>query len=359
MLTGAACNLRGGCVDGIMIPHEIQDRHIGDRDRSLPGGAGAPEGELDPLLVGLLGRGRCVAVRPAFRAPSGNAGGAVRVSGRLALLALLATTGGKSAAEDSPPSYGLDWPKIRFAADRFQLRVPPEWVAIPEMHLDGMLAGATARRIAQDARAEPIYRFGFQESPIGEWFHGAYFLIDVQMMRRPTRQELLALPTVESALPDGMPMRPDGSRGVFSRTAAGTYLYEPRCDVVWLNLGTQPPSSDGTQAVAAMCLTQKGVVQLNFYAPLGARGAYLELFERIARTVEIDPVLRYRKPMIEAWPLLSLLDWSDPTLRYVEFGTVVIFAFALGGLCRALVRRVELDEANPLNPLDEETLGSR
>lgn len=283
----------------------------------------------------------------------------MRVSGLLAPLALLATTGINLAVEDSPPSYGLDWPKVRFAAERFDVRVPPEWVAIPQMHLDGMVAGATARRIAQDSRTEPVYRFGFQESPIGDWFHGAYCLIDMQSVQRPSREELSALPTVDRAFADGMPFRGDGSRGVFSRTAAGAYLYEPGRDVIWLNLGSQPLSSGGAHAVAAMCLTQKGVIQINFYSPIGARGAYLDLFERIARTVEIDPVLRYRKPPLEALPLLSRLDWSDPTLRYVELAIAVIFALGLGGLSRALVRRVELDEANPLNPLDEEALGSR
>lgn len=258
----------------------------------------------------------------------------------------------RGAGPPPPPSYGLDWPTVARAADGFALRLPPRWEPVPGPLLEDMCIGAGSRRFDQGVMAPIDYRCAFQEGPVRRWFGGPYLLVDVRPGRRPAWAEMAALPRLDDA---ALPMRPDGARGVFAAMTPRSVLHEPGAGVVWVSLGDGLAAAPGMGAFAAIFPTQRGVIQLDFYAPALAREAYMDLFERIARAARIDPAIRYRTCRLESVPGFSRLDWSRPGMRWCEMGLVACAAGALGGLCRALVRRAEIEEANPLNAADAET----
>ncbi len=278
---------------------------------------------------------------------------------RLAVaLGAIASCGGRGTAKppepEPPPPYGLDWQVLRFDADQFTVRVPPEWLEIPEFNMTRFVGGAAAQSFLSDQAYAQNYRHGFQEGPVKSWFQPPYCLVDIHTRGRITREQLVALPRAAEILPGGGPFREDGSRGVFSLTRVGTFIYEPEADIVWLNLSRPTPEAGPLRAVAALVLTQQGGIQFNFYCRETDARRYLDLFERIARSAVIHEYLRYRKPLLEAWPLFGSMDWSNPTMRYFEIGVATAFLIGIVALARVLMKRTEADEANPLNPLDEE-----
>lgn len=276
-------------------------------------------------------------------------GKSLRVSA--ACLALLVAT---APAAEPPPPYGLDWQVLRFDSDQFTVRLPPEWLQIPVFNMERFVGGAAASSFIADKTYAQNYRHGFQEGPVKEWFRPPYCLVDVHTRGRVTREQLADLPRVGQILPDGGPLREDGSRGVFSQTTIGTFTYEPEADIVWLNFSRPREGADPMRAAAALILTQQGGIQLNFYCREADAHRYLDLFERVARTVQIHDYIRYRKPILESWPIFESMDWSNPTMRYIEISLGAAFLFGLATLCWVLKKRAEADEANPLNPLDEE-----
>lgn len=260
----------------------------------------------------------------------------------------------RSPGAEPPPPYGLDWQILRFDADQFTLRLPPEWVEIPGFNMERFVGGAAAHSFLADQAYAQNYKHGFQEGPVKEWFKPPYCLVDIHTRGRVTRKQLADLPRVQKILPGGGPAREDGSRGVFSLSALGTFAYEPEADIVWLNFTRPREGSEPMRAAAALVLTQQGGVQFNFYCREADARRYLDVFERIARTVVIHEYLRYRKPIFESWPYFESMDWSNPTMRYVEISVCAAFLFGLAALCWVLMKRSEADEANPLNPLDDE-----
>jgi hypothetical protein len=258
-------------------------------------------------------------------------------------------------AGDTPPaSYGLDWQVFPFDADQFTVRVPPEWFQIPAFNMEGFINGAAAQSFLQDQHFPQNYKHGFQQGPIRQWFQPPYFLIDIHTRGRVTRRQLAEMTRVEQALPGGGPFREDGTRGVFSKTPVGSFIYEPGPHVIWLHFQRVGPAGERMRAVAALFLTQNGGIQLNFYCQEADFARYAELFERIARSTEVSDYLRYRTSFLESWPLLNSLDWSDPTMRYVEIGLVLVFVIGLACLFYKLVQRAKANESNPLNPFEDE-----
>jgi len=273
-------------------------------------------------------------------------------SGRISLILLVASVMAADGA--APPPYGLDWQVLRYDADQFTVRLPPEWLEIPQYNMIRFIGGASAGSFLADQEYSQNYRHGFQEGPIKDWFQPPYCLIDVHTRGRVTRDQLAEVREIGDSLPLKGPFREDGSRGVFSLTQLGTFAYEPDANIVWLNFSYPAKGGEPMRTVAALILTQQGGIQLNFYCREADARRYLDLFERIARSVEIHEYLRYRKPILEAWPFFDLMDWSNPTMRYIEVGVGTTFVLGLIALTLFLMRRTEADEANPLNPLDEE-----
>lgn len=280
-----------------------------------------------------------------------------RISLALALGATIAAGPARAADPkigEPPPPYGLDWQVLKYDADQFTIRVPSEWLEIPGFNMARFVDGAATHGFLTDQTYSQNYKHGFQEGPVKEWFTPPYCLVDVHARGRISRKQLFDVPTIDRVLPGGGPFREDGSRGVFSLTAAGTFAYEPDANIVWLNLTRPAKSGEPMRTVAALILTQQGGIQLNFYCREADARRYLDLFERIARSVEIHEYLRYRKPLLEAWPFFDSMEWSDPTMRYIEIAVGVAFVFGLVALCWFLMKRSEADEANPLNPLEDE-----
>lgn len=280
-----------------------------------------------------------------------------RIRLALALAAIIAAVSAPAAtppAAATAPPFGLDWQILRYDGDQFTVRLPPEWLEIPDFNMERFVGGASAQSFIADQTYAQNYKHGFQEGPVKEWFQPPYCLVDIHTRGRVTRRQLADLPRVSQILPGGGPFREDGSRGVFSLTTVGTFVYEPDADIVWLNFSRPREGSEPLRAAAALILTQQGGVQLNFYCREVDARRYLDLFERIARTVQTHEYLRYQKPMLESWPFFESMDWSNPTMRHIEISLAVAFLFGLAALCWALMKRSEADEANPLNPLEEE-----
>ena len=157
-------------------------------------------------------------------------------AGRLLVIAALAAVAAVHASEVKdgvpPPSYGLDWQILRYEADQFTVRLPPEWLEIPHYNMSKFIGGAAAHDFVSDQPFSQNYRHGFQEGPIKEWFRPPYCLVDLHTKGRVTRDQLDAIPEIDRALPRGGPFREDGSRGVFSLSQVGTFAYEPAADIV-------------------------------------------------------------------------------------------------------------------------------
>lgn len=273
-------------------------------------------------------------------------------------LGAIALAGSPGAAEpqgtECPPPYGLDWQVLKFDADQFSVRLPPEWLEIPEFNMARFVGGAAAASFVADQAFAQNYRHGFQEGPVEAWFQPPYCLVDIQTRGRITRKKLAALPIAGRILPGGGPVRDDGSRGVFSLTTVGTFTYEPEADIVWLNMSRPSKNSEPLRAVAALILTQKGGIQLNFYCREADARRYVDLFERIARSAVVHEYLRYKKPLLEGLPFFESMDWSNPTMRYLELSVAATFVVGIAALCWVLLKRAEAEEANPLNPLEED-----
>lgn len=201
------------------------------------------------------------------------------------------------------------------SGDGLAIQLPQDWHPIPEFAIGqfGEYTSAQAPGIGRSVQ----FKYGFQREPIQQWFRTPYALVDIRSGRVPLHQ-LRATPIVTDPAQKDQSGAKRGALGVFRRLPIGGICFEPERHIIWLNLQHRLPDGRSARCASALFPTQQAVIQLNMYTLESEADLYLDLFERIARSVRLDPSITYREYPLEGWPLLDRLDWSQPTMRYIE-----------------------------------------
>ena len=189
---------------------------------------------------------------------------------------------------------GTDLSQKLETRDGFSISLPADWVQIPREVLVQRLSSMGPGAIPDHA---------FQVDAGGQWLVLPYCFIQVRKVGRPPESSLTAYDEIKKGFASGM-AQVKGEGGVLSDDSVSEMTYDQEAQLLLATTQLNVPGVGMLKSLWATKPTEEGVITMHFMATADEFEGYKELFESVARSIEVDDAIAYKA---------RAASWSPPS----------------------------------------------